>query len=573
MATLFQVLQFCDGNGVPYDYGKVYWYQAGASTPKDTWVDQAESAIAANPVVLDEEGRPDHGSGASAIWIRGSYKMVLTDKNDVVILTLDDINEYEQLDWTGLTASIADLNSTTTTALLKTSAYSLLITDRGKTILCDATSAPFTIDLPAAATAGNKFKIIIKKIDKSANAVTIDPAASEKIDDRTTYLLSDYFDFVELHCNGSNWYVVASQIRGTVLSVSSTYTLNLSDNTKLVKADANGGAFDINLPSAVTVGRGWRVSIKKVDVSANTVTAKPSGAETIDGAVSLGLSTQHFSVTLISDGTNFLVFCEYGDTASGGAYAPGYLRGFRVTQNTVTPTTKLDFEAGAARGVNNIANLRLASTMTKQIGVSWVAGTGNGGFPNIIIIDVNTWYHCFVIAKPDGTTDAGFDTSLTAVNLLATATGYTDYIRVWSFKTQHINRDIRDMITYIEPSGTRITYWKTVRDFPAGVPPLNEDYAIAPVPVTAIVPLFSPPNVKTKSIFIVLYDPASAGSHQLYFSDPEQDDQTLYDQYVPEAGSCRRTILTNTSKEIRYRHDGAWGAASNLTINSIGWEE
>jgi len=574
MATLFQVLQFCDGNGVPYDYGKVYWYQAGASTPKDTWVDQAESAIAANPVVLDEEGRPDHGSGASAIWIRGSYKMVLTDKNDVVILTLDDINEYEQLDWTGLTASIADLNSTTTTALLKTSAYSLLITDRGKTILCDATSAPFTIDLPAAATAGNKFKIIIKKIDKSANAVTIDPAASEKIDDRTTYLLSDYFDFVELHCNGSNWYVVASQIRGTVLSVSSTYTLNLSDNTKLVKADANGGAFDINLPSAATVGRGWRVSIKKVDVSANTVTAKPSGAETIDGAVSLGLSTQHFSVTLISDGTNFLVFCEYGDTASGGAYPLEYLRGVRCLQNVLAPTTAIDFEKGAARGENNLANLTLLSTMTKTVG-NWVAGTGNGGLATGVILAIKTWFHCFLIGKPDGTTDAGFDTSITATNLLATASGYTDYKRVWSFRTEYANTNIDNMITTVAVGGARITYWKTIA-LDAG----HISYFLGAT-VTELALLFVPLAIKTTAIFTAGAD-TNVGSTSIYFSDPDQDVQapdyaTGFSDNVIENPvtyfGTRHKIMTNTSSQIRFHKESAWGGESILRFYTIGWEE
>jgi hypothetical protein len=574
MATLFQVLQFLDGNASPYDGGKVYWYEAGTSTPKNTWVDQAESAIAANPVILGLDGRPDHGSGASAIWIRGSYKMVLKDKNDVTILTLDNINEYDMLDWTGLTATIADLNSTTTTALLKTSAYTVQITDRGKTILCDATSAPFTIDLPAAVTAGNKFKIIIKKIDKSTNAVTIDPASSEKVDDRTTYLLHDYFDFIEVHSNGSNWYVVASQIRGTVLSVTTTYTLALGDNKKLVKADASGGAFDVNLPSAAAVGRGWRITVKKIDVSVNTVTLKPSGAETIDGAATEGISNRYFSITLISDGTNWLIASEYGDNATGGAYPLGYLRGVRCLQNVAAPTTAIDFEKGAARGENNLANLTLLSTMTKTVTSTWEVGTNKGGMPTGIIPTNNLWLHCFLIGKPDGTTDVGYDTSITATNLLSTATGYTDYKRVWSIKCKYASGDIQDMITTVAVGGARITYWKTI-DVTS---PHYERKA--PVPnVGTLINLFTPKDVKTTAIFIAAGD---AGTDlAIYFSDPDQDDQApgfggdhpLNDLAVSAAASsfgARRKVRTNISSQIRVRGHQAVGAISFYTI---GWEE
>jgi hypothetical protein len=407
MATMFQIIQFLDGNGDPYDSGKVYWYEAGTTTPKDTWVDETESSAAANPVLLDSDGRPDHGSGPDAMWLRGSYKMVLKDSSDNTIITIDDINLYDQLDWTGLTATIADLNSTSTETLLKTSTYTVAAADRGKTILADASGGAFTINLPASATVGNKFKIIIKKIDNSTNAVTIDPNGTEKIDQRTTYVLNDYFDFIESHSDASNWHVVSSQIRGTIRSVTSVTTLTLDDNTKVINANANGGAFAVNLPSAITVGKGWIITVKKTDSSTNAVTLTAPGGQLIDGLATQALNTQYFAVTLKSDGANYFIVSEFGDNASGGAYPPDFFsyQGFLIERDALDFNHDILFYQGACRGVNDLVNMRIGSSgLVKQIDVNWAEGNNQGGFPTGISLTPNTYYHCFIIGKNDGTT-------------------------------------------------------------------------------------------------------------------------------------------------------------------------
>ena len=463
MASLFQVLQFFDSNGDPLSGGKIYWYQAGTAVPKDTYTDQGAGTPAANPVILDTEGYPDHGSGAAGMWLDGSYKMVIKDSSDVTLLTLDDINIYDELDWDGLTATIADLNSTTTTALLKNSVYTVVAGDRGKTIMADATSGAFTINLLAAATAGNKFKIIIKKTDSSTNAVTIDPAGSETIDTQTTFLLYDFNDFIEVHCDGSNWKIVASQVRGTVRSITATATLALDDNMKVINADASGGAYAVNLPSAATVGRGFRVTIKKTDSSTNTVTVTPDGAETIDGSASFGIVNQYGAVSVISDGTNWSIFSEFGDAASGAAYPTGHFRGLGIQQATDTQHD-IQINPGSARGENDLANIKIAvsATLIKQIDATWAAGTNAGGMPTGqgVTLTPSTWYHIFVIAKNDGTTDGGFDTDVSATNLLAEAgSAYVDYKRVGSLYADS-SSNITDFQMTIQAGGLRRTYWK-----------------------------------------------------------------------------------------------------------------
>ena len=88
MASRF-VLPFADvGNGIsPSDGAKFSFFDAGTSNPRDTFSDEPATTPNANPVISDGEGV------FSDIWIAGSYKVVLTDKNGVQIWEADPVNE------------------------------------------------------------------------------------------------------------------------------------------------------------------------------------------------------------------------------------------------------------------------------------------------------------------------------------------------------------------------------------------------------------------------------------------------------------------------------------------------
>lgn len=75
------------------------------------------------------------------------------------------------------------------------------------TILVNATSANRTVTLPAVAT-NAKRRYEIKKIDASANTVTIDGNASETIDGTTTKVLTTQYQSVAIHCDGATWWIV-----------------------------------------------------------------------------------------------------------------------------------------------------------------------------------------------------------------------------------------------------------------------------------------------------------------------------------------------------------------------------
>ena len=81
--------QFFTNTGSVLTGGKLYTYAAGTTTPQVSYTTSAGNVARTNPIVLDAAGRvPDGGE----IWITAaSYKFVLTDSNNVLIATYDNI--------------------------------------------------------------------------------------------------------------------------------------------------------------------------------------------------------------------------------------------------------------------------------------------------------------------------------------------------------------------------------------------------------------------------------------------------------------------------------------------------
>ena len=86
----------------------------------------------------------------------------------------------------------------------KTAAYTLTATD--SVILADATAAAFTVTLPSPSGISGR-QYTIKKIDASANAVTI-ASASGNIDGAATKILSAQWQAAQMVSDGVNWFVV-----------------------------------------------------------------------------------------------------------------------------------------------------------------------------------------------------------------------------------------------------------------------------------------------------------------------------------------------------------------------------
>jgi hypothetical protein len=82
--------QFFDNSGNVLTGGKLITYAAGTTTPLTTYTSNSGLTPNTNPIILDASGRL---SGSGEIWLSFAvnYKFVLTDSNDVLIGTYDNI--------------------------------------------------------------------------------------------------------------------------------------------------------------------------------------------------------------------------------------------------------------------------------------------------------------------------------------------------------------------------------------------------------------------------------------------------------------------------------------------------
>lgn len=74
-------------------------------------------------------------------------------------------------------------------------------------LLVDATAGAVVVNYPAAASNAGRI-LTVKKIDASANTVTIDGNAAETIDGAATQVIVTQYTSLTTQCNGTAWWIV-----------------------------------------------------------------------------------------------------------------------------------------------------------------------------------------------------------------------------------------------------------------------------------------------------------------------------------------------------------------------------
>lgn len=243
--------------------------------------------------------------------------------------------------------------------------------------------------------------------------------------------------------------------------------------------------------------------------------------------------------------------------------------GLVLSNNGTDASHDIDIATGWAMDATRVQAIYLASAITKRIDANWSAGTGNGGFPSALTLSAATWYHVFLILNVEGdsgtyTVDAGFDTSLTATNLLAGATGYDYYRRIGSVLTDGSANILAFTMVELPSGGRRILKWAD--------PPLDVDTSTLSTSGT-LYTLSVPTGVR------VIAETNIFGTNQdSYVSSPDANDEAPSISAAPllslENTGGNTTagfrVLTDTSARVR----GRGGAASTvLRIATLGWEE
>ena len=211
--------QFLDNNGDILSGGKIYTYAAGTTTPATTYTSFSGVSQNSFPIILDSAGRP-----AEEIWLdqAQTYRFDVADANDVLIRSYDNIpgiNDFATGDipWANITgkpttvagygitnaltttvaaATYAPLASPTFTGtprvpdndvvsqnwpvgyreapqLLQTTNYTLVLADRGKSILMSGSSLTLTIPANGAVEFPLGTVIIIINVNATPLSIAI----------------------------------------------------------------------------------------------------------------------------------------------------------------------------------------------------------------------------------------------------------------------------------------------------------------------------------------------------------------------------------------------------------------
>lgn len=377
---------------------------------------------------------------------------------------------------------------------------------------------------------------------------------------------------------------------GSVDEKTSAYTVTIGDATKTIAVDATSGAITITLPPAATAGDGFEITIKKTDSSANAVTVDADGSELIDGAATYVLSLQYQSAIFRSDATGWHVLAatrvktadidasavttaKIADDAITSAKLDtslfrGYIDGLTTAHDT-DADHDIAISPGAAMSSDGSVFMELAATLTKQIDATWAAGDDAGGMAEGITVGNDTWYHLFLLSSADGATvDAGWDTSVTAANLLAdtavVAAGLTKARMIWSHRTNG-SANIR---AYTQLHDECL--WAVQSD------DVNSDNP----GTSAVTPtLLTPLGIKCWVKATVRVFAGTTSNITVLITSPDQTDTaaaTTAFTLEANSGAAARPVVfgqwrTNTSSQIRYRFSAS-GASDNMRIQTIGFQ-
>lgn len=124
-----------------------------------------------------------------------------------VVTAIATITSGTEIGWSNNSAAILSWQNNSSQIIAWANAQ-YAVSANNATILVNHPSAPFGVVLPTAASiTGQQYKI--KKIDSSANAVTVSTTSSQTIDNSLTYPLSTQYQSVTLQSDGSNWWITA----------------------------------------------------------------------------------------------------------------------------------------------------------------------------------------------------------------------------------------------------------------------------------------------------------------------------------------------------------------------------
>ena len=198
--------------------------------------------------------------------------------------------------------------------------------------------------------------------------------------------------------------------------------------------------------------------------------------------------------------------------------------------------------------------------MTKRIDATWASGSGNGGLASGVSIATNTWYHVHAIVV-SGSVDIGFDTSITAANLVANNSA-SAFRRIGAVLTDGSS----NILNFIQ-DGDEFIFKAQINNLSAGSPGTSR------LTQTVSTPL----GVETRAILgIIAVVSGSNAGVRFTITHPDVTDAVASSDNLNNGGenssnlngtwaSGTNIVRTNTSSQVAYRQD--FGASVSINTN------
>lgn len=368
----------------------------------------------------------------------------------------------------------------------------------------------------------------------------------------------------------------------------------LSEEGTLFRCDTSGGSIVINLSALSSYAEDMKFAFVKTTGDANTITINRGGTDTIDAGTSVVIADQFVVNVLVGDSaTGSWVKVVHSASVSDGSITnaklddmaqatikgrasgagtgvpvdltaaqvreilgSGLPTGYKyggILSNGTDADHDIDVAAGAFRDSADAENITL-SAITKQLDATWAAGDDAGGRSSSVSLAVDTWFHVFAIIV-GGSADVGFDTSITAANLV-TDHSATAYRYLGSVLT-----DGSSNIIAFEQNGNRFDWVSPTLDVSAS------DSATASTRTV---------KVPTGLIVEAHISVNASGGGDLYVSSLAQADLAPSGTAAPlsstsdnlaNRGVNPQAIVTNTSGQLRTRSTGS----QTVRIVTNGW--
>lgn len=287
---------------------KLFAYEPGSTTKRNTYTTSALSVANSNPLVADSAGL------FAAVYMDPSlgYKFVLAPANDTdppvsPILTQDNAYLPAMVLPQVLSKVFGDSPYTVTAA----DGFDVLI-------LCDATGGSMTI-VPYSAVSNAGKRIRVKKTDTSANTVTIDPNGSQTIDGDTTRIIAGQYGEVTIESDGANWHVVGTAPGIGVWTITPNANLTLTAGTSVGRFFKDGKKVHIQIGVVVNTVSGSDAVTLTLPFAAEAIPSN-SDARAILNVATSGVDIGDAGmVAIIGTGGAVMSFLPVNDNAALGA--------------------------------------------------------------------------------------------------------------------------------------------------------------------------------------------------------------------------------------------------------------